>query len=139
MDALLACYGISPSAMHGDIYAQTQWLKDFSIQSRPGGRGAAGPAGEAVEWTWFKRELPGQPPAGPMSDEARLAWLKSQGETCYDRMYDSRNPAAEFRQAKEAFEDAIALARKLARAQEAAALAARLEHIRKVFFSQFSR
>jgi hypothetical protein len=139
IDAMIVCYGISPSLMHGDIYAQTDWLRDFSIETRPGGRGASGQAGEVSDWTWFKRELPWQPPAGPMTDEARLTWLKSQGEAFYDRMYDSRNPDSEFRQAKEAFEGAIALARRLGRTETAAELAARLEHVRQVFRSQFSR
>jgi hypothetical protein len=139
IDAMIACYGIQPSNLHGDIYAQTGWLADFSIQTRPGGRDAGGTAAETATWSWFKRELPWEPPAGPMTDEQRLAWLKSQGETCYDRMYDSRSPSSEFRLAQEAFADAIALATRMGRAAEAAELARRLEHVRAVFASQFSR
>ena len=120
VDALVAHFKISPSRMHGDIYAKTDWLKDFSIETRPGGRAAGQHAGEEVDWRWFKRELPWEPPAGPMTDGERLAWLKSQGESAYDRMYDSPQPGAEFRRAKEAFEDAVALAGKLGRAAEAA-------------------
>ena len=92
-----------------------------------------------MEWRWFKRELPWEPPAGPRTDEEKLAWLKSQGELFYDRMYDSRNPNSEFREAKEAFEDAVVLARRLGRDGEAADLEERLEHVRAVFRSQFSR
>jgi hypothetical protein len=65
IDAMIAYYGIQPSKLHGDIYAQTGWLADFSIQMRPGGRSGEGTAAEAVAWSWFNRQLPWEPPAGP--------------------------------------------------------------------------
>lgn len=132
IDAMVAWYGIVPSKIHGDIYAQNDWLKDFYIQTRPGDPAAG------VDWSWFKRELPWEPPAGPMRDEERLAWLEAQGEKNYDLMYDSQRPDTEYRRAKEAFEDAIALAHKMGREGKADQLEARLTHIKEVFRSQFS-
>jgi hypothetical protein len=54
-------------------------------------------------------------------------------------MYDSRNPRAEFRQAKEAFEDALALAGRMGRKAEESEIAERLRHVKAVFLKQFDR
>jgi hypothetical protein len=75
-----------------------------------------------------------------MTDAARLAWLEAQAEAAYDKMYDARpgtEAAARYSDAKEALHDAIALARRLGRGDDAERLAARLEHIKAVFRSQF--
>jgi hypothetical protein len=75
-----------------------------------------------------------------MTDAERLAWLEAQAEAAYDRMYDARpatDAAARYSDAKEALHDAIGLARRLGRSQDAERLAARLEHIKTVFRSQF--
>ncbi|MBI4679583.1 MAG: hypothetical protein HY748_18585 [Elusimicrobia bacterium] len=81
--------------------------------------------------TWEK-------PAGPMTDKERLAWLESQAEKFYDLMYDSRSPSFEYRESKEAFENAIALARKLGLEEKMTELSKRLEHVKAVYCKQFS-
>jgi len=71
-------------------------------------------------------------------------WLeacKRMGEAAYDRMYDASSASSAtacYSDAKEAFHDAIRAARELGLEPEAAALEARLEHIKTVFRSQFS-
>jgi hypothetical protein len=80
------------------------------------------------------------PPAS-MSDEQRLAWFEAQAEQAYDKMYDATHnteAAARYSDAKEAMNDAIALARRLAQDATLTRLAARLAHIKAVFRSQFS-
>lgn len=136
--AAIKHYGISPSAIHGDIHAGTDWMKDFSIAHKEGGRGVASPQAPVVSWHWFLRKLPWDKPAGPMTDRESLDWLTSQGEKFYDLMYESRRPSNEYREAKEAFQDAIAMARKMGLAEEAERLAKRLAHIRDVYIRQFS-
>lgn len=131
VDAMTAYYGVHPSSVHGDIYAGTDWMRDFHVEARQG------PVGEGQNWRWFRRDLPWSRPAGPMSDPERLEFLKSQAEKFYGLMYDSRNPRFEYREAKEAFEDAAGLARKLGKTAEAEALEKRLEHVKAVFRSQF--
>ena len=74
-----------------------------------------------------------------MTNAERLAWLEAQAEAAYDRMYDARpgtDAAARYSDAKEALHDAIGLARRLGRNDDAERLAARLEHIKAVFRSQ---
>lgn len=61
------------------------------------------------------------------------------GEKAYDDMYESsRSSTGLYSDAKESFREAIRLANELGLAEEAAALSARLEHIKAVFRSQFS-
>lgn len=131
VDAMVAHYGFQPSSIHGDIYLDEGWLKDFHVEARPG------PLGEGVRWHWYKRDLPWAVPAGPMTDSERLKFLVGQAEKFYGLMCDSKNPRFEFREAKEAFEDAIPLARKLGRASEAEALGKRLAYVKAVFKSRF--
>jgi hypothetical protein len=76
-----------------------------------------------------------------MTDEERLAWLESQAETAYDKMYDAvhgTDAAARYNDAKEALADAIALAQRLGQSAVVARLEGRLAHIKAVFRSQFS-
>jgi hypothetical protein len=75
-----------------------------------------------------------------MADDAldRLCALEKLGEQYYDAMYDSRYPAGEYANAKDAFRDAIALARELGEGEAEKRLEARLMHIKAVFRSQFS-
>ncbi len=131
VDAMIAYYGVHPSSIHGDIYEKADWLRDFHIEMRQG------PVGEGQDWRWYRRDLPWSRPAGPMSDPERLEFLKTQAEKFYELMYDSRNPRFEYREAVEAFEDAVGLARKLGQAAQADALEKRLEHVKAVYRSQF--
>jgi hypothetical protein len=75
-----------------------------------------------------------------MTDEERLHFFEAQAERAYDEMYDARTPgdaAARYNDAKEALYEAIGLARRLSRADEANRLEARLDHIKAVYRSQF--
>jgi Arc/MetJ-type ribon-helix-helix transcriptional regulator len=64
--------------------------------------------------------------------------LERLGEQYYDAMYDSRFPTGEYASAKDAFRDAIALARQLGETEIEKRLEARLAHIKAVFRSQFT-
>ena len=68
----------------------------------------------------------------------RLRVLEQLGEKHYDAMYDSRSPAGEYADAKDAFRSAIALAFQLGETETEKRLEARLAHIKAVFRSQFS-
>jgi hypothetical protein len=71
----------------------------------------------------------------------RLRRLEAFAEDAYDRMYDAGNPSgatALYSDAKEALYEAIGLAKRLCRADDAARLEARLAHIKAVFRSQFT-
>jgi hypothetical protein len=88
---------------------------------------AGKPAAEAPE--------PGAPGLGQVEACVRL------GEEAYDRMYDASSSSAAtacYSDAKEAFRDAIRLAREQGIEERALALEARLEHIKAVFRSQFT-
>ena len=74
----------------------------------------------------------------PAEPRQRLLELERVGEAHYDTMYDSRNPTADYASAKDAFRDAIVLARQLGEAETEKRLEARLLHIKAVFRSQFS-
>jgi len=70
-----------------------------------------------------------------------LARCKEIGEKAYDDMYEAHSSSqatACYSDAKEAFYDAMRLARELSLSDEVAALEKRLEHIKSVFRSQFS-
>jgi hypothetical protein len=76
-----------------------------------------------------------------MTDEERLAWLETQAEAAYEKMYDavhSTDMAARYNDAKEALADAIALAQRLGLGAVATRLEGRLAHIKAVFRSQLS-
>jgi hypothetical protein len=73
-----------------------------------------------------------------MDPHQRLHELERVGEAHYNAMYDARNPAVEYANAKDAFQDAITLARKIGEPVTAERLQARLAHIKAVFRSQFS-
>jgi hypothetical protein len=76
-----------------------------------------------------------------MTDETRLQQLEKFAEAAYDKMYDAGSPSAAtalYSDAKEAFADAIALARRIDRAEDATRLEERLAHIKAVFRSQFT-
>ena len=71
---------------------------------------------------------------------AALAHLKGRGEKAYDDMYEAHSFGSAgvcYSDAKEFFHDAIALAKELGLADEAASLEKRLEHIKAVFRKQF--
>jgi len=67
----------------------------------------------------------------------RLRHLERLGEKYYDAMYDSRYPSGEYANAKDAFRDAIVLARELGDTEAEKRLEARLMHIKAVYRSQF--
>lgn len=96
-----------------------RWLADFHIERRSGRPG----------WTWLLRKLPWEAASGAMTDAERLKRLAAQAEDFYERFYDSRAPRADFREAEEAFESAIELARRLGRPDEARRLEDRLKHL----------
>ena len=73
-----------------------------------------------------------------MTGPEHLRELERLGEAYYDMMYGSRYPAGEYANAKDAFRDAIALARELGETETVERLEARLTHIKAVFRSQFT-
>jgi len=73
-----------------------------------------------------------------MNTPNRLQELEALAERYYDAMYDSRYPTGEYANAKDAFRDAIALARELGDDAAAERLTARLAHVKAVFRSQFT-
>ncbi len=76
----------------------------------------------------------------PSEDADRLRWLEAQAEDAYDRMYDAGFDGARtcYSDAKECLYDAIGLARRLGKTDEAERLSRRLAHIKAVFRSQFT-
>jgi hypothetical protein len=74
----------------------------------------------------------------PSDPHERLRELERLGEAYYDAMYDSRAPSGEYANAKDAFRDAIALARQLGEIETEQRLQTRLGHIKAVFRSQFT-
>ena len=76
-----------------------------------------------------------------MTDETCLRHLEEFAEAAYDKMYDAGLPSgatALCSDAKEALADAITLARRLGRAEDATRLEEQLAHIKAVFRSQFT-
>lgn len=72
---------------------------------------------------------------------ARLAALKLAGERAYDEMYEAQSPSGAmgcYAEAKDAFTDAMSVARDLGLYEEWLQLTERLEHIKSVYRSQFS-
>ena len=67
-----------------------------------------------------------------------LGQLERLAESHYDAMYKTRFPNAKYADAKDAFADAIALARQLGQMEIVERLEARLAHVKAVFRSQFS-
>jgi hypothetical protein len=71
----------------------------------------------------------------------QFASLKLLGEQRYDDMYEARDQHdvdSCYRDAKDAFDDAIELAGRLGLVEEALALSERLGHIKQVYRSQFA-
>jgi hypothetical protein len=71
----------------------------------------------------------------------QLERLKAMGEKAYDEMYEAHSSSgatACYSDAKEAYYDAIGLARRLRLDEEVKALEERLAHIKAVFRSQFT-
>lgn len=71
-------------------------------------------------------------------DERRLKALEAIAEAEYGEMYDSRYPTGSYSRAKEAFYDAITLAEKLGRKDDAERLTKRLQQVKEVFRHQFT-
>ena len=70
-------------------------------------------------------------------DDRRLKELEAAAEAAYDEMYESSHPIGEYAHAKEAFYDAIGLAKKMGRMDDVERLNKRLEHVQDVFMHQF--
>jgi len=73
---------------------------------------------------------------------ANLAHCREMGEKAYDSMYEAhsfRDANGCYRNAKEFFYEAIALADELGLTDEQESLKKRLEHIKEVFRSQFTQ
>jgi len=133
VDAVLGYFGIAAQDVRGRVYEERAWFGDFWLEAKAGGPGTDAVSGLPVEWWWFRRRLPWEPPSGPMTAEERLAWLASHGEKFYGMMHDSRSPRLEFRESRMAFEEAISLAMRLGRADQVARLKVRLDYIRASF------
>jgi hypothetical protein len=76
----------------------------------------------------------------PEGTEDRLRWLEARAGEAYARMYDADSgtpAAAHYSDAKEFLYDAIGLAQRLGKPEEAERLSDRLAHIKAVFRSQF--
>ncbi len=76
----------------------------------------------------------------PSEGTERLRWLEAQAEEAYDRMYDAGfgGATACYSDAKEFLYDAIGLAQRLGKLDEAERLSSRLAHVKAVFRSQFT-
>jgi len=77
------------------------------------------------------------PPDGTVE---RLRWLEDQAERSYSAMYEARSGselAARYSDVKEFLHDAIGLARRLGRVEEAERLSRRLNEVKTVFRRQF--
>jgi len=85
---------------------------------------------------------PQEPPTERSERDLKLDSLRkclALGEKYYDQMYESGwNVSGLYSSAKDAFLDAIGVARELEMNEEAERLEARLQHIKNVFRSQFS-
>ena len=72
----------------------------------------------------------------------KIKSLETYAEKAYDEMYEARSPAAAggyFSEVKEVLTQAITLARENGLKEETGRLEKRLDHIGKVYKSQFSR
>jgi len=98
--------------------------------------------GKAILTTLPVKFSPADDPITPTERELKLNQLrvcKAIGEKAYDQLYEARNGTAGlYSDAKEAFYDAIRVARELNLPDEVEQLEKRLEHIKAVFRSQFS-
>jgi hypothetical protein len=85
---------------------------------------------------------PGEAPIDRSERDLKLDSLRkcqALGEKYYDQMYESHSGITGlYSSAKDAFSDAISLAKELGLYEEAGKLEARLDHIKNVFRSQFS-
>jgi hypothetical protein len=85
---------------------------------------------------------PGEAPVERSERDLKLDSLRkcqALGEKYYDQMYESHSGITGlYSSAKDAFSDAISLAKELGLHEEAGKLEARLDHIKNVFRSQFS-
>lgn len=73
------------------------------------------------------------------ADAAEMARFEALGEAAYERMYDARGYEVKacFEDAREYLGEAMRIAEALGRLEDQARLAARREHIRAVYNSQF--
>lgn len=122
--------------------AEGAW-EDFCLAAS--GRGPLG----ACPWlefsadsnsVWLAGTAPGSIIGGHLhrlETERELTQAESAGEAAYGLMYDAHRPKDAYEDACAALDQAQSLARFLNRLDEVERLAARLEHIRSVYNSQF--
>jgi hypothetical protein len=131
------------SLMRPPLYPDFFMLPETELpEGLPGFRGIKLTENRAV-WTWLPMKGSPLEVAFHRTDEElnrnRLRKLNALGEKYYDQMYESgRGANGCYSNAKDAFYDAIGLAKELGLKEEAEALSKRLEHIKAVFRSQFS-
>jgi hypothetical protein len=131
------------SLMRPPLYPDFFMLPETELpEGLPGFRGIKLTENRAV-WTWLPMKGSPLEVAFHRTDEElnrnRLRKLNALGEKYYDQMYESgRGAHGCYSNAKDAFYDAIGLAKELGLKEEAEALSKRLGHIKAVFRSQFS-
>jgi hypothetical protein len=131
------------SLMRPPLYPDFFMLPETELpEGLPGFRGIKLTENRAV-WTWLPMKGSPLEVAFHRTDEElnrnRLRKLNALGEKYYDQMYESgRGANGCYSNAKDAFYDAIGLAKELGLKEEAEALSKRLGHIKAVFRSQFS-
>jgi hypothetical protein len=96
----------------------------------------------AVEWdpsrvTFYTPSAPPAPPPATSKEEQLLKEKETQAEAEYTALYESTAYTARYSETKEAFHDAIALARKLGREADVKRLEERLQTIKEIFRRQF--
>ena len=131
------------SLMRPPLYPDFFMLPETELpEGLPGFRGIKLTENRAV-WTWLPMKGSPLEVGFHRTDEElnrnRLRKLHALGEKYYDQMYESgRGANGCYSNAKDAFHDAIGLAKELGLKEEAEALSKRLEHIKAVFRSQFT-
>src|SRR5438552_2349364 len=111
--------------------ASLLWIMARSSRSRRPETSSTTPRASVQRNSWRKSSIE----EGKVDPNERLGELERLGEAYYDAMYDSRYPTGEYADAKDAFRDAIALARELGDTKTVERLEARLAHIKAVFRS----
>jgi len=131
------------SLMRPPLYPDFFLLPEAELpEGLPGFRGIRLAENRAVWTTLPMKGSPHEVAFYPSDDELnrnKLRKLIALGEKYYDQMYESgRGANSCYRNAKDAFYDAIGLANELGLKEESASLSKRLEHIKAVFRSQFT-
>src|SRR5262245_3164550 len=118
------------------LIASRLWTTVRSLRSRRPKTSSTTPRVSAPKNSWDKSSTDAAPATATRHEHLRA--LEKLGEQYYDAMYDTRYPAGEYANAKDAFRDAVALARELGETDIEKRLEARLAHIKAVYRSQFT-